>query len=129
MRPTRWRLGRAGWPSDCTWQLPRCTVSSTTETEKVRLVTVIAGEELVDGILEKLRATGATGFTVARVEGRGHHGLRHRNFFDLANVRLEVLLSVEHAGRLLERLSQAYEGRQVVAFFHDVEAWPKAHFA
>lgn len=99
-----------------------------TETAKVRLVTVIAGEELVDGILENLRAIGATGFTVARVEGRGHHGLRHRNFFALANARIEVLLGTEHAERLLERLAQAYAGRQVVMFFHDVEAWPKAHF-
>jgi nitrogen regulatory protein PII len=103
--------------------------SPATETAKVRLLTIIAGEELVDGILENLRTIGVTGFTVARVEGRGHHGLRHRNFFALANVRVEVLLGVEHAERLLERLSHAYEGRQVVAFFQDVEAWPKAHFA
>jgi nitrogen regulatory protein PII len=104
-------------------------MSPVPETASIRLVTIIAAEEFVDGILENLRAIGATGFTVARVEGRGRHGLRHRDFFALANVRVEVLLGPDDAGRLLERLSHAYEGRQVVAFFHDVKAWPKAHFA
>lgn len=102
--------------------------SGATETTRIKLVTVIAGEELGDGVLQALNGIGATGFTVARVDGRGSHGLRHKDFFALANVRIEVLLSPDAAERLLERLARAYGGRQVIAFSHDVDAWPKQHF-
>jgi nitrogen regulatory protein PII len=98
------------------------------ETAKVKLITVIAGEELLDGVEENLRKFAASGFTISRAEGRGHHGLRKRDFFSLANVRVEVLLRPAEAARLLEHLARVYHGRQLIVFSHDVEAVPKEHF-
>jgi hypothetical protein len=104
-------------------------MSVSIETAKVKLVTIVAGEELLDGLEEHLKAIGTSGHTVGRADGRGQHGPRTRGFLGLANVRVEVLLRPSDAQRLLERLAHAYRGRQVVAFSHDVEAIPKEHFA
>jgi nitrogen regulatory protein PII len=104
-------------------------MSASIETAKIKLVTIICGEELLDGIEEHLKTIGPSGYTVGRVDGRGQHGPRTRGFLDRANVRIEVLLRPSDAPRLLERLMQMYEGRQVVAFSQDVEAVPKEHFA
>jgi hypothetical protein len=98
------------------------------ETAKVRLVTIIAGEELLDGLERQLKAMGVPGYTVGRADGRGMHGPRRSSFVALANVRIEVLLPPAEALRLLERIAQEYAGRQVIAFAHDVEAIPKEHF-
>jgi hypothetical protein len=103
--------------------------TATLETAKVKLVTIVAGEELLDGLEEHLKATGATGYTVGRADGRGLHGPRRSSFLALANVRVEVLLQPADAQRLLERLAHGYAGRQVIAFSYDVEAIPKEHFA
>jgi nitrogen regulatory protein PII len=104
-------------------------MSAAIETAKVKLVTIIAGEELLDGLEEHLKAIGTSGYTVGRADGRGRQGPRRGGFLDLANARIEVLLRPADAQRLLERLAHAYNDRHVVAFSHDVEAIPREHFA
>jgi nitrogen regulatory protein PII len=98
------------------------------ETARVKLVTIIAREELLDGLEEQLKAMGTSGYTVGRADGRGQSGPRTKGFLTLANVRVEALLRPPDAQRLLERLAHAYGDRQIVAFSHDVDAIPKEHF-
>jgi hypothetical protein len=103
-------------------------MSGNIESAKVKLVTLIAAEELLDGLEERLKAVGSSGHTVVRANGRGLHGPRRASFLALANVRVEVLLRPAEAQRLFERLAHDYEAGQVVVFWHDVEAMPKGHF-
>jgi nitrogen regulatory protein PII len=103
-------------------------MSGTIESAKVKLVTIIAGEELLDGLEELLKAIGTSGWTVGRADGRGQHGPRRSGFIAFANVRIETLLRQADAQRLLERLVHAYSGRELLAFSQDVEAIPRGHF-
>ena len=100
----------------------------TLETAKVKLVTIITPEELLDGVEDRLKAGGASGFTVGRADGWGQHGARQRSFVAYANVRVEALLRPADAMRLLELLQRDYAGRQLMAFVQDVEAIPREHF-
>lgn len=107
---------------------PETTMSAPIETAKVKLVTIIAAEELLDGVVGHLKASGTSGYTVGRADGWGLHGDRHGGFLAMANARIETLLRPADAHKLLERLAQAYAGRELMAFSHDVEAIPRQHF-
>jgi hypothetical protein len=104
------------------------SMPSTTDTAKVKLVTIVTAEELLDGLAGRLKMLGTSGYTVVRADGYGLHGPRRASFLALANVRVEILLRPADAQRLLELLAHDYESGQLVAFSHDVEAVPKAHF-
>lgn len=98
------------------------------DTAKVKLVTIITSSELLDRLTVALRALGADGYTSVVVNGRGRHGERTRNAFDSGNVRLETLVVPAVAETILEHVATQYSGFDVVAFTHDVEAVPRAHF-
>jgi nitrogen regulatory protein P-II 2 len=98
------------------------------DTAKVKLVTIITSSELLDRLTVALRAIGADGYTTAVVNGHGHHGVRKRNAFDSGNVRLETLVSHAVAEKILEHVATQYSGFDIVAFSHEVEAVPRAHF-
>ena len=99
-----------------------------TETAKVKLVTIVAGAELLEGLEERLNALNISGYTVTRADGEGVHGVRARGFLGIGNVRIETLAGIDDANQLLARLAHDYEGRALIAFSHDVEAIPRAHF-
>jgi hypothetical protein len=97
-------------------------------TAKLKLVTLIATSELEDRIVADLRLLGATGYTSSTAGGGGAHGPRRRGFLEMGNVRIETLVSAEVGQRILEHVVHVYEGLEVVAFSHEVEAVPPEHF-
>ena len=98
------------------------------EPAKVKVVTILAARELLDSIEQALIAKGASGYTVAHVDGRGRHGSRFHGWLSMGNVRVEALLASDRAASLLQQLSREYRGRELVAFAQDVEAIPPEHF-
>jgi nitrogen regulatory protein PII len=98
------------------------------DTVKIKLVTMVVSSEMLDRLTVALKALGAAGYTSVGVNGHGLHGARTRNAFDSGNVRLEMLVSPAVADKILEHVATQYAGFDIVAFTHDVEAVPRAHF-
>ena len=107
---------------------PSPAMSTPFETAKVKLVTIVAGAELLDGLEEHLQTLGTSGYTVTHGGGRGRSGFRERGWLLTGNVRVETLIRPGDARKLLEHLACAYAGRPLVAFSHDVDAIPAEHF-
>jgi hypothetical protein len=103
-------------------------MSAPIEIAKVKLVVIVAAAELLDGLEERVKAVGATGHTLILTDGRGKHGPSKRGLMGAGNVRIDVLLRAAAAQRLLEELASAYADRPLMAFSHDVDAIPAAHF-
>ena len=98
------------------------------DTAKVKLVSVIGSFHLAEGIVSELRALGVSGYTRFKADGWGAHGTRKYGFIDGANVRIDTLVEVELARRILNAMATNFPG-QVVAFCVDAEAIPSSHFA
>jgi hypothetical protein len=98
------------------------------ETAKVRVVTIFAAEELLDGLTAHLRASGASGYTFNRADGQGLHGPSRSGLLAVGNVRIEILLPPAAARALLEQLARVYRGRELIAFSYEVDAIPRGHF-
>jgi hypothetical protein len=103
-------------------------MSTPFETAKVKLVTIVAGAELLDGLEEHLQSLGTSGYTVIHGGGRGRSGSRERGWLLTGNVRVETLVRPADARKLMEHLAREYAGRPLVAFSHDVDAIPREHF-
>jgi nitrogen regulatory protein PII len=95
---------------------------------RVTLVTVIAPSELAGRVEELVRDLGATGYTVANVNGFGQHGFRRHALLDAGNVRLEAIVTSEIATRILIHVDTEYTGMPIIAFASDVDAVPRGHF-
>ncbi len=65
---------------------------------------------------------------MTRADGEGGHRPRKRGFLGIGNVRIETLLRIEEAQQLFAQLARDYEGRALMAFSHEVDAIPRAHF-
>jgi nitrogen regulatory protein PII len=98
------------------------------EVFKAKLVTIIASSEFVDRLAETLRSLGARGYTMTDARGRGVHGPRGLSFFDAGNARIETIVPAAVADKILEHIVKDYAGDEIIAFSHDVDAVPKAHF-
>jgi|SRR5580704_11121427 nitrogen regulatory protein PII len=98
------------------------------DTAKVRVVTIVATAELQERLQKDLWSLGARGLTVGKVSGWGAHGHRRDSFLDSGNVRIETLVEATIATKILERVVKNYDGQEIIAYVHDVEAVPKAHF-
>ena len=103
-------------------------MSAPIETARVKLVTIIASSEMFDGIIEQLKAVGATGYTLLNADGRGFHGPKRAGLLTTGNVRIETLLRPAVAHKLLEHLAREYADRALTAYSHDVDAIPREHF-
>jgi hypothetical protein len=98
------------------------------ETAKLRLVTIVATAELQERLEKDLLAMGARGLTIGKVDGVGAHGRRRASFLDSGNVRIETLVSAATGAKILERVVKNYDGQEIIAYAHDIEAVPKAQF-
>jgi hypothetical protein len=98
------------------------------DTAKVKLVTIIAPFELSERIAKDVRELGASGYTIARVNGWGKAGPRRYGIVDGANVCFEVIANAELAHKVLEYVIAKLSDDAVVAFVRDVEAVPSKHF-
>jgi len=70
-------------------------------------VTIIAEGLLEREIVELTRRNGATGYTLAKVEGKGSRGVRASDW-EGRNMRLEVIVDESTADAILEELAATY---------------------
>jgi nitrogen regulatory protein PII len=103
-------------------------MSTTVDTVRVKLVTIVAATEMSDGIEDYLKAHGASGYTLISAQGRGVHGRQRTGLFTMGNTRIETLLPPAAADELLAHLAKQYAGRALTAFSQDVDAIPREHF-
>jgi nitrogen regulatory protein PII len=95
---------------------------------RVTLVTLIAPSELAARVQELVRHLGATGYTVANVNGFGQHGPRRNALLDAGNVRLETIVTSDIATRILLHVDTEYAEMPIIAFASEVNAVPRNHF-
>jgi nitrogen regulatory protein PII len=98
------------------------------DTAKMRVVTIIATAELHERLERDIKAAGARGMTIAHVDGHGAHGAHRASFLDRGNVRIDIIADPKTAEKILDRVVSHYEGQEIVAYAHDVEAVPKGRF-
>ncbi len=87
----------------------------------LKKMTIVAERVLRDRLIALIRAEGATGYTLAAVEGEGSRGVRASEF-EGRNIQLETIVSAETAQRIFDRLAERYlEAYAVIAYTTDVE--------
>ena len=78
----------------------------TSQTVKVKLVTIICGSEMEDRLARGLRSLGCVhGYTSTHANGRGLHGQRTAGFLDGGNLRIELIPSVGDDVKVMEFLA------------------------
>jgi nitrogen regulatory protein PII len=90
---------------------------------KVRLkkVTIVAERILRDQIIEILRKHGATGWSIAAVEGEGSRGNRSSDF-EGRNAQIDTLVSQECADAIMDDIARNYfEDWAIITYCSDVE--------
>jgi nitrogen regulatory protein P-II 2 len=91
------------------------------ETTKLKLLTIIAEDELERRLVADLRSEGVTGYTVEEARGSGARRTRD-DAWEGENIRIEILADEPTARRVAERIAGAYfEAFGVVVFLSDVE--------
>lgn len=87
----------------------------------MKLLTIIC-ESLARGpVLELLGALGAHGYTLFPVEGSGSQGERPADIAEFGNIQIEVLVPVDLAERIWQRLeSDFFKRYAMVAYESDV---------
>ncbi len=98
------------------------------KTAKAKLVTIILPFSWVERLTQDLREMGASGYTLAQVNGFGVKGMRTYGLTDGANTRLETIVSAARCEKILDHLSARYVDVPFVAYAHDVEAIPTERF-
>jgi nitrogen regulatory protein PII len=101
------------------------------DTAHVKLVTIIASSALRDSLELELQRLGVTGYTVSAVEGRGKHGIHRHGVFQIANLRIESIVSSQVAEAILAYIARhaaTHEWFEAIGFSHDIEAVPSGHF-
>ncbi len=87
----------------------------------LKKMTIVAERVLRDKLIALIRKEGATGYTLAAVEGEGSRGVRASEF-EGRNVQIETIVSAETATRIFDRLAERYlEAYAVIAYTSDVE--------
>jgi nitrogen regulatory protein P-II 2 len=89
-------------------------------THPLKLVTIIAEPVLESRLTQELRALGATGFTVVEGRGEGARGW-HPTEIPGVNIRVETIVSIAVADRIVEHLAAHYfETYSVIAYVSEV---------
>ena len=73
----------------------------------LRLVTLVAERLLRDRLVDAVMTLGATGYTTTDVHGQGTRGVKH-NAIDGPSVKLEVIVPLEVAERIVEHVAETY---------------------
>ena len=77
------------------------------ETHEVILLTIVAEHVLRERQIAEIQLAGARGYTAYEVEGEGS---RHRRLSEVlgSNIKIETIVSLEVANRLLSTLNREY---------------------
>jgi hypothetical protein len=95
-----------------------------------KLVTIISVFEVRDRIRTELKRLGASGMSIAHVEGEGFHGSRRDGLAGRANAAFSVVASETLASQVLTWVERELErDYPVIAWVSDVVALPGSHFA
>lgn len=87
----------------------------------LKLLTIIAEDELEARLIADLKGLGATGYTVLKARGEGAHRARTSEW-EGENIQIETLVSADLAERMLLHLAEHYFARfGVVAYLGTVE--------
>jgi len=87
----------------------------------LRKVSIIAERVLRDDLLALLRESGATGWTLASVEGEGSRGIRASEW-EGSNVQIDTLVSIDVADALMEEIAARYFADwSLIVYSTDVE--------
>ena len=90
-------------------------------TTSAKRITIIAERLLEDRLVRDLQICGATGYTITDARGAGSRGVRVSEW-EGGNIRLETLVSMGVADKILELLSNKYfEHFAVIATLENVE--------
>lgn len=93
--------------------------------QTLRKVTIIAERVLRDDLIELVKAKGATGWTLAMVEGEGSRGIRASEW-EGRNVQLDTLVSPEVADMIMDEVGSRYfKDWSVIVYVADVEVLRK----
>ena len=88
---------------------------------RLKLVTIVCETLLEERLLRDLKAVGVRGYTRSEAQGEGRRQVH--DVWEGNNARIEMLVSEEVAGRVIDRLREAYLPRYpVIAWINDVQA-------
>jgi nitrogen regulatory protein P-II 2 len=94
----------------------------------LKKVTIVAERLLKEGMLDLLKAEGATGYTLTQCEGEGSRGV-HASDWEGRNISIETIVSPETADRILNRVGEAYmQHYAVIAYLSDVTVLRESKF-
>jgi len=87
----------------------------------LKKVTIVTERLLRDDILALLKKHGATGWSIAAVEGEGSRG-NHTSDFEGRHSQIETIVSAETADAIMEDIAGSYfENWSVITYSADVE--------
>lgn len=89
----------------------------------LKVVVLICEEALEALVCVDILESGAKGYTVSTVRGRGNRGVRDAQWLLSSNVRFEVMCSEAAARRLIEVIERKYAQHYgLVVYMHDALA-------
>ena len=95
----------------------------------LKKITIVAERLLKEGLLEILKAEGATGYTLTACEGEGSRGV-HASDWEGRNIQIDTIASEATAGRILQAVGDQYmENYAVIAYLSEVTVLRKGKFA
>jgi nitrogen regulatory protein PII len=90
-------------------------------TYPMKRVTIVCEAYAKEAVKKLLREIGAHGYTIFDVEGAGSRGERPGDIREFANIQVEVILPLERADVLLQRLEKEFFSRYaMIAYDSDV---------
>lgn len=95
----------------------------------LKLLTIIAEDELEDRLVRDLKSLGVTGYTVLKARGEGSHRARTSEW-EGENIQLETLVTEPVAEKILQLLAGHYFSHfGVIAYASTVEVLRGGKFA
>ena len=92
-------------------------------------LTIVAERLLKDPLLDLIKNEGATGYTLAAVEGEGSRGVRASDW-EGRNIQIDTIVTPTIADKILDKLSAEYfDDFAIIAWFVDVKVLRRSKFA
>jgi nitrogen regulatory protein P-II 2 len=82
----------------------------------LKLITIIAEDDLEERLIREIKTAGATGYTLSKARGEGSRRARISEW-EGENIRIEALVSQATATRIAETLAARYLDRFGVVFY------------